>query len=76
MNEWGYCPYCGTDLDGEDMVEAFVKQGKSLSEAHVYAMVYYGYREGTTKFGRVISLYDRESDRSFGCKCPDCNETW
>lgn len=76
MNEYGYCPYCGCDLDGDDIIEVLVEQGKSIAEAHIYAMVYYGYKEGNTKFNRVIKLYNKESGRSLGCKCPDCQNTW
>lgn len=76
MNEYGYCPFCGTDLDGEDIIDSLVKKGKTLTESHIYAMVYFGYKEGNTKVSRVINLYNPESKRSYGCQCPDCKNTW
>lgn len=76
MNENGYCPYCDTDLDGEDIIDMLVSQGKTLSSAHVYAMVYYSYRKHYTKINRTIFIYDKDSKKNIGSKCPDCGEEW
>lgn len=76
MNENGYCPFCETDLDGEDMVDFFVSEGKTLSQAYVHAMVYFRYGDNNTKFTRMIPLYDKNTGKNIGHKCPDCGEEW
>lgn len=76
MNENGYCPHCGADLDGEDIVSTFIISGMEEEKALDMAIKYYGYDEGNTKFGRQIGLYDINCDRISEWKCPDCNKTW
>ena len=76
MNENGYCPHCGADLDGEDIVSTFISSGMEEENALHMAINYYGYDKGHTKFARQIGLYDRNRDHISEWQCPDCNKTW
>lgn len=76
INENGYCPYCNADLDGEDIVEFFMKKDSvGKEEAYKWAKDY-GYRPGHTKWDRRICITPPERDVVTHYKCPDCGEVW
>lgn len=75
MNENGYCPHCNADLDGGDIKQTFLDQGKSEEDAQEIA-AQYGYGPGRTQWGRQIGLYSMELDRDVGKRCPDCKGEW
>jgi hypothetical protein len=74
-NEHGYCPHCGTDLDGEGIWQHFYEKLGTERQADETAELYGATRE-KGKFGRVIGIYDMEKDRTVRWKCPDCDGEW
>lgn len=74
----GTCPYCNANLDGDLVIDYPLSQGKSMDEALAYAAMYAGWNEHgeANRWGRAISLYSVEKDRTIGWRCPDCNGTW
>lgn len=78
MNINGYCPHCNSDMDGELIVDTFIKQGKIEEEAIKYASNYAGWDQYgiDNRWSRKIGLYDLQKDRTIKYKCPDCNEEW
>ena len=76
MNENGYCKNCNLDFDGEDILLVLLRQNKSPKEALDIAEKFYGYKDGKTKFSKVIAVYSVELDRTVLYICPDCGYTW
>lgn len=73
-NEHGYCPHCGTNLDGGDILEYFIASGRTREQAMETARNY-GYRKGHTQWGRQIGIeYDHDCIEEW--QCPDCNGKW
>lgn len=72
--EHGYCPHCGANLDGGDIVETFIQQNKTPEEAMAIAQNY-GYKPGHTQWGRLIGI-EFDNDRVEYWQCPDCNGKW
>ena len=75
-NENGFCPHCNADFDGEDILQALLRQGKSPEDSLYIAQNFYGYKDGHTKFSTKISMYSFEGDGVFHYMCPDCNRIW
>ena len=75
MNEHGYCPACGADLDGGLVWEYFYAQTGSKEEADVSAS-FYGATRTEGKWGRALGIYDRDLDRTVSWECPDCTHRW
>lgn len=71
MNEHGYCPHCNADLDGGDIYQTFLDQGRTPEEAKEVASHYCG-----TKWGREIGIYCIDRDRTVEYRCPDCGGHW
>jgi hypothetical protein len=74
----GYCPHCNANLDGDLVIDYPLSQGKSREEALEYAKVYAGWDEHgeDNRWGRAISLYCKDRDRTIEYRCPDCFKTW
>lgn len=73
-NENGFCPHCKADLDGGDVLETFIQQGKTPEEAARIASNY-GYKPGHTQWGRQIGIeYDNDCIEEW--QCPDCKGKW
>lgn len=74
----GFCPLCNANLDGDLVIDYPKSKGKSHEKCIAYAKVYAGWEEHgeANRWGRQISLYDRDKDRTVGYKCPDCNGKW
>lgn len=74
----GYCPACGVCLDGDLVLETFLKQGKPFSTALEWAKHYCGYSTHglNNRWGRKICVYDLELDRTTHYQCPDCKESF
>lgn len=75
MNEHGYCPNCGTDLDGELIFETFLKHYKNREKALETAELY-GATETKGRWGTQIALYDTHKDRTTHWLCPECEHVW
>lgn len=77
-NIHGHCPHCNADLDGELIIDCFIKQGIEPEEAERIAASYAGWNQhgADNKFGRVLGIYCMEQDRVTEWKCPDCGKTW
>lgn len=73
-NENGFCPHCGANLDGGDILETFIAQGKTPEKAAEIA-ANYGYRSGHSQWGRQIGL-EFDNDCIEYWQCPDCNGKW
>jgi len=78
MNIHGTCPHCNANLDGDLVIDYPLSQGKSREEALAYAAMYAGWSEHgeANRWGRAISLYSLEKDRTIAYRCPDCHGTW
>jgi len=74
-NEHGYCPHCGSDLDGGSIWEHFYHQTDSEIDADRIASQY-GATRTKGKWGREIGIYDLEKDRTVSYQCPDCEGVW
>jgi len=72
-NENGFCKHCGADFDGGNILDVFIKRGKTVSELEEIAEMY-GYGPGRTQWGRQIGIYCMERDRTVNTQCPDCKE--
>lgn len=75
MNEHGYCPNCGIDLDGELIFETLLKQYNDREKALETAEMY-GATETTGRWGKQIGIYDINRDRTVRWLCPECNHEW
>lgn len=71
----GNCPHCNADLNGGSIWQAFMDKTGDEAEADRIAQ-FFGATRTTGQWGRQIALYDRETDRTLGIKCPDCGQTW
>lgn len=76
MNEHGYCPNCGIDLDGELIFETLLKQYNDREKALETANLWYGATETTGRWGKQIGIYDAHKDRTVSWLCPECNHEW
>lgn len=78
MNINGYCPHCKADLDGDLVVETFIKQGMSREKAEESASHYYGWKQHglQNRWGRKIGLSSITHDRIMEWQCPDCSGRW
>jgi hypothetical protein len=78
MNINGYCPHCKADLDGELVIESFMKSGKTREEAIELAGHYSGWQEykELNRWGRQVGISDIFLDRVTHYKCPDCGGLW
>ena len=74
-NEHGYCPSCGTDLDGGSIWEYFFHETGSEIKADEYASQY-GATRDKGQWGREIGIYDLDTDRVKKWKCPECAYEW
>jgi hypothetical protein len=75
MNENGYCPNCGVDLDGGSIWEHFYKETRSEAKAtHIAAQ--YGATKEKGQWGRQVGIYDLDADRTTQWECPDCKHIW
>lgn len=75
-NENGFCPNCNADFDGENILQALLRQGKSPQDSLYIAQNFYGYKDERTKFSRKILVYSLEKDQGHESRCPDCNHIW
>lgn len=75
MNEHGYCPNCGTDLDGGSIWQHFFEQYGSEDEADRISAMYGATRE-RGQWGRQVGIYDMDRDRTVSWQCPDCKHVW
>lgn len=73
--EHGNCPACGTDLNGDLIWDTLAKR-HSMDEADRFAAEYYGATRTQGRWGRQISIYSREKDRTVAYRCPDCLHEW
>lgn len=74
-NENGYCPNCDADFDGGSIYETGLKFHGSEEKALEYAAAY-GATKEKGQWGRQISIYCMERDRTVSWKCPDCDHEW
>lgn len=70
------CPHCKANLDGDDIFECFLQLGHSREIAAEKASFYGWTPENKQKYGREISIYDRDEDRTVRYMCPDCTKEW
>lgn len=75
MNEHGYCPKCGCDLDGGSIWKYFFEQSGSEDDADRTSAMYGATRE-RGQWGREIGIYDLNTDRTIAWQCPDCGHQW
>jgi len=75
MNENGYCPNCGVDLDGGSIWEHFYKETGSETKATEIA-AQYGATKEKGQWGRQVGIYDLDADRTIQWECPDCKHIW
>lgn len=52
------CPHCGSDLRGEEI---------PVDIRHYYVA-------GSTRYSRIVAIYDRGTDRTRHFQCPDCEK--
>jgi hypothetical protein len=69
------CPKCGVSLEGELIWEHFYRE-KGDKDAADQIASFYGATRTEGRWGRAISLYDRDKDRTVAYQCPDCNHKW
>jgi hypothetical protein len=69
------CPSCKSDLNGDLIYETFISQGMTPEKALETAKMY-GANETTGRWGRQISIYCRDRDRTVEYLCPDCGHRW
>ena len=75
MKDHGFCPNCGSDMNGGSIWEHFYKETGDEAEADRLAALYGATRlEG--QWGRQIGVYDVYNDRTAAWKCPDCGYMW
>jgi hypothetical protein len=75
MNEHGYCPSCGLNLDGGLIWDHFLKTFGTVALADKYAEMY-GATRTTGHWGLATGMYDSQKDRTVGWTCPECNHYW
>ena len=69
------CPNCNSNLDGELIYDTFLERyGDEFKALEVAAM--YGATKTEGRWGRGISIYSRELDRTVAYRCPDCGHDW
>jgi hypothetical protein len=73
------CPKCKSSWDGGSILETFIQQRnnghavwKDLTDQQIEEKMKETYNE-PYRWGRQISVYSRELDKTVYWKCPDCN---
>jgi hypothetical protein len=71
------CRHCNFNLDGELILDFFIKQGKSKEEALETAKLYQGWEEfgEQNRWKLEIGIYDINLDRTTHSICPNCRNT-
>lgn len=75
MNEHGYCPNCNMNLDGDLIWDIFMEQYHDEAKADE-AAADYGATRNKGRWGRAISLYSLDADRTVAWMCPECKHQW
>ena len=77
-NIHGYCPYCYVSLDGENILDSYIKGGYTKEDAERNAESFDGWDEHgkNNKWNKKIGISCMEKDRVVAWKCPECNGEW
>lgn len=72
------CPHCEVNLDGELIIDTFIKQGKDYSTALKQASYFSGWEQYglENRWDNRISIYCIYKDRTVSYRCPDCEKEW
>lgn len=74
-NEHGYCPNCKMNLDGDLIWDTFMERYGDEAKADETA-AQYGATRNKGRWGKAISLYSLDEDRTVARKCPECDHQW
>ena len=69
FSEHGFCPACGTNLDGGSILDTFREKYGDEAKAQEVAAMY-----GGTQWGRAVG--ESNGDSVYRWQCPDCGHTW
>lgn len=75
MSEHGHCPHCGLNFDGGNIIDTFIKMGRTKEEAEEVAS-HYGYGPGRTQWDKRLNviLYDEQYNKTKYWECPECKQ--
>jgi len=75
QNEHGYCPHCGSSLDGAPIWQALLDAHGSEAKADAYAASF-GADRDHGKLCLAVAIIDRWDDRVVSYRCPTCEQSW
>lgn len=68
-----HCPHCNVDLRKESIYEYFLNRYEGdIKKARKVASEY----GGDGYFYNIISIYDRNRDKTVGYRCLNCSQSW